>query len=123
MPGPATRPEGHRTKRRNGRIEMAIRQIDPGHVHLAQLDFSAPRRAPASGARQHRRAEIDAHDPGAGRIEWKITSGADARVQYQARKSGKELRPDLAIATVFERQIQDVVERRNALIAREVRGL
>jgi len=30
----------------------------------------------------------------------------------ESRKSGKELRPDLAVAAVSERQIKDIVERR-----------
>src|SRR6266566_1512455 len=102
---------------------MAIGQIDSGHVHFAQLDFSGRRRASAGSAREHRRAEIDAHDLGAGRVEWKTPPRAHAGVEYQSRKAGKELRPDLAIATIFERQVQDIVERRDALIAREIRGL
>src|SRR6516162_624715 len=106
---------------RDSCIEMAIRQLDLRHVHLAQLDFGGRQRTPAGGARQYGGTEIDSHNPGAARIEWEIPSRAHACVQYQAGKSGKELRPDLAVATVFEWQIQKVVERRNALIAREVR--
>src|SRR5215831_7988612 len=87
----------------------------------AVASFGGRQRTPAGGARQHGRTEIDSHNPGDGRIEWEIPSRAHACVQYQAGKSGKELRPDLVVATALERQIQKVVERRNALIAREVR--
>src|SRR5215470_9464428 len=102
---------------------MAIRQINPGHVHLAELDFGGGRWASAGSVRQHRWAEIDAHDLGAGRIERKIPSRTHARIEYHARKSRKELRPDLAVATILERQVQDIIERRNALIALKIRGL
>ncbi len=69
---------------------------------------------------KHRRAEINPDDVGDARIEREIPTSTDSGVQQAARQSLEEERPDAALAAVFERQIGQIVKRRDSLISFKV---
>jgi hypothetical protein len=92
-------------------------EVEPRHVHPAQLNVR--RSSPALGANQHGRTEVDADHLGSGRVERKVAAGADPGVEYSSREPAKEQRPDFSVASVLERQIEQVIDPSDALISIE----
>src|SRR3954454_19199786 len=87
-----------------------------------ELDPSAACPGASVGSREHRRAKVDTDYLRDRRVIGDIPSGADARIEDSAGQPLEEVRTNVAIASVLEREIKKVVERRDTLIAVEERG-
>jgi hypothetical protein len=74
-------------------------------------------RAPAACSGEHGRAIIDAGHLGAWWIVSAVPARADAGIQQTAAEILKQQRPESAVASSLERQVKQVIERRNALVA------
>lgn len=75
---------------------------------------------PAPRAREHGRADVDASDEGTERIECEISARSHPCVQDVTAQTVEDLVPKLAIASDFERQIEQIVYRRDPLVAIQV---
>src|SRR5262249_17905431 len=89
---------------------------EPRHVHLPQFDRSRRGGATPLRARQHRRALVDRDHLRPGRIEREIPARADRHLEDATGKTAKYLRPDLAIAPVLARQLEQIVSPREPVI-------
>ena len=107
-------------KRRDGRVKGIVRKPEPGHIHLAQLDLSGGTMTSSFRPREHSGADVDPDNCRRSRIKREISAGSDTRIQDAARESLKEQRPDPAVPTVFERQFEQVVDRRDPPISLEI---
>ena|SRR5215218_48036 len=94
-----------------------IREVETSHVHDAQVNRAPELLCALPGAGQHRRAEVDADDAHARRIERDVAPSAHTRIEDPARQSLEKERANVAVATVLERQIENVIEWSDALVS------
>ena len=102
--------------RRTRRPETQVRCFHPGRA-------GRPPTGSGTAARpcQHSWAGIDPRDNRLRRIERAIPAGADARVEQPSLEVLKQERPQRVVAAPFEGEVEEVVERRNSLIASQIR--
>jgi hypothetical protein len=107
-------------ERRDGGVERGVREREPRDVHPAQVDLRSDGGAAALGPGEHRGAEVDPDHLGALRIDRDVAPGAHAGVEDPAREAGEELRADAPVAAMLEREVEEVVEARDALVGLEM---
>src|SRR5262249_39061940 len=98
-------------------VEMLVRKFKLCDVHLAQLDLSAGLVQSRPRGRQHGRTDIDPDDVRADGIELKIPPSPDTGIENPACHAFEQQWPELAVASVFEREIEYIIKRRDALIS------
>jgi hypothetical protein len=104
-------------ERRYGGIEISVGKVQTSYVHLPQFDRRRSCMKPSFRARKHGRTKIDANHLRSRWVKRKIATGADTGVENSAREAAKYLRPDAAISTVFERQIEQIIDPGYALVS------
>jgi hypothetical protein len=111
-----------RTQNRNvaaAASKRAVGEIEAGDIHLAELDLGAEPVPSPLGPPQHRRADVDADHRRARRVEGDVAPGSDPGVEQPARQPLEQQRPDPPIPPDLERQVEQIVERRDALVSAE----
>ena len=97
-------------ERRNRCIEVAVREIEPGHIHLLQRDRRPECLPSLLCPRQHGGAEINPDNLRPGRVEWDVAASSYASIENPAGKPLKQIGSNAPIPAMLERQVQQVVK-------------
>ena len=91
-----------------------------GYVHLIELTARRQGRATQPRTGEHGGARINAGDIRPGRVISAIAPGTDPSVEQPAAKAVEQQGPQSGVALPLERLVEEIVERRDALVACQV---
>src|SRR5215207_7443157 len=96
---------------------MAVREVEPGHVHFPQCNGSSERPPAPLCPCQHGGTKVDPDDLRTGRIERDVAASSNAGIEKRARKTLEQFGSDTTIPSMLERSVEQVIERCDPLVA------
>jgi hypothetical protein len=85
-----------------------------------QVNASPERKTPLLGACQHGWADVDADDLGFRWVKLNISTSPYTRIQHPPFETLEEQGPYLAIATILEGKIEQVIERCDPFVSLQI---